>query len=310
MGDDRNIAAIELTPEELASFESKETYVAPDPAEQGKNGEQQVPDEKDKSEPDDKGATLPNGEISEPKPDEEELVYEVDGKDYSETDIDEWFEAFTNKDKWQKSNTEKAQGLSEERKTFVDKVKSLKDLVGDKDAMTALDEYYGDESKNPLRGLDLELSKSNPDTSGEESKSEWEKRVETLEERESERIREIEEKETLEKVSKLVDRDISELIELDADMKEPEKQKKVINHAIEWSEKHPEEPPMSLKASWLDTFGLKKLTGKQITDDVIEGNVTVPGNGKGAKTTTYKTQSGTYEEATDRALKQFEEMEG
>jgi len=84
-----------------------------------------------------------------------------DGNEYSLEDIQSWRDAAINRDKWQKSNTEKAQSLADERKKW----EALKD---DPDLVDAIRDYLGaDAEKHPFFNETVELE-SEPEIEKEE----------------------------------------------------------------------------------------------------------------------------------------------
>jgi len=84
-----------------------------------------------------------------------------DGNEYSLEDIKGWRDAAINRDKWQKSNTEKSQSLADERKKW----EALKD---DPDLVDAIRDYLGaDAEKHPFFDETVELE-SEPEITEQE----------------------------------------------------------------------------------------------------------------------------------------------
>jgi len=74
-----------------------------------------------------------------------------DGNEYTLEDVESWRDAAINRDRWQKSNTEKAQALADERKKW----EALKD---DSDLVDAIRDYLGaDADKHPFFNEPVEL---------------------------------------------------------------------------------------------------------------------------------------------------------
>tara|TARA_Y100001973_G_C5161814_1_gene313902 strand:+ start:351 stop:1274 length:924 start_codon:yes stop_codon:yes gene_type:complete len=130
---------VELTEEELQSLDPLGDVRNPI---ETTESQQEPPEEETPSgvnEPEVKGESVgseePEAEFFDPK----NYVIEVDGKQHSFEDVMEWRSDSQNKEKWNKSNTEKAQGLAKWNK-FIKKVaedsdfnEHIKDYFWDKD---------------------------------------------------------------------------------------------------------------------------------------------------------------------------------
>tara|TARA_Y100000004_G_scaffold52017_3_gene57638 strand:+ start:3084 stop:4007 length:924 start_codon:yes stop_codon:yes gene_type:complete len=130
---------VELTEEELQSLDPLGDVRNPI---ETTESQQEPPEEETPSgvnEPEVKGESVgseePEAEFFDPK----NYVIEVDGKQHSFEDVMEWRNDSQNKEKWNKSNTEKAQGLAKWNK-FIKKVaedsdfnEHIKDYFWDKD---------------------------------------------------------------------------------------------------------------------------------------------------------------------------------
>jgi len=300
---------IEISDDELASFDSEETFEREEEEQQDETSdesEETENDEEEESESEEEGETEESSEESE-ETGEEEMVLEIDGETYDEEYLTESVKDRKNKESWQKSNTEKAQKIAAISK----KLKTVNDALKKEELLDALDEYFDGKDNNPFRGLDLEVeseSSADDDTS-EESKTDLDKRVEALESIETERTQESEKVAQAEKISEVVDREVSELEALDKEMKKPKVVQKVIDFAVKYSDEHPDERPMSLKEAWLETRGKNLMTTKKITDEAEDGNKSVPGKSKGIKSTKRKTPAKDIDEATDDAVKAYHELE-
>jgi len=108
-----------------------------------------------KSESDKEGNETASTEIE--LSNEEDLTVDVDGHEYSVSDIvDEW----QNNRDWQKANTERAQEIAEDRKA-IDAFRSeeVMALLKDKDFLDAVDDWH-DGKDNPLRKVAEHLEQS------------------------------------------------------------------------------------------------------------------------------------------------------
>ena len=109
--------------------------------------------------------------------------FEIDGKDYSRDQILQWRDDSDNKDSWQKSNTEKAQGLSKWNKLAgkIQEDESFRNHLKDF--------YYDDPEAVKALGLDGDMTIPVQDKIVE-TPSEIESRLDVLEEIEGERVME------------------------------------------------------------------------------------------------------------------------
>jgi len=109
--------------------------------------------------------------------------FEIDGKDYSRDQILQWREDSTNRESWQKSNTEKAQGLSKWNK-LAEKIQE------DESFRNHLKDFYFDDPEAvKALGLDGDMEIPGQDEIVE-TPSEIESRLDVLEEIEGERVME------------------------------------------------------------------------------------------------------------------------
>ena len=86
--------------------------------------------------------------------DDEEIVIELD--DGQEFPMEQIVEEWTNNQNWQKSNTEKAQQLADEKRVFEDSVKNfrleeIQEALKNEELQEALDDWFEDKEKNPFR---------------------------------------------------------------------------------------------------------------------------------------------------------------
>tara|TARA_R110002051_G_scaffold74660_1_gene136008 strand:+ start:200 stop:1054 length:855 start_codon:yes stop_codon:yes gene_type:complete len=163
-----NYNNIELTEDEIQSLENPDIEL-----------------ETTESPPDDKASDANTEETSLEEVTEPVDVdnFEIDGKDYSRDQILQWRDDSDNKDSWQKSNTEKAQGLSKWNK-LAEKIQE------DESFRSHLkDFYYDDPEAVKALGLDGNMEVPGQDETVE-TPSEIESRLDVLEEIEGERVME------------------------------------------------------------------------------------------------------------------------
>ena len=163
-----NYNNIELTEDEIQSLENPDIEL-----------------ETTESPPDDKASDANTEETSLEEVTEPVDVdnFEIDGKDYSRDQILQWRDDSDNKDSWQKSNTEKAQGLSKWNK-LAEKIQE------DESFRSHLkDFYYDDPEAVKALGLDGNMEVPGQDEIVE-TPSEIESRLDVLEEIEGERVME------------------------------------------------------------------------------------------------------------------------
>ena len=91
---------------------------------------------------------------------EEVEVLELDGQEYDMETISQALEAFNNKSEWQKSNTEKAQTISADRKALEAEQKLWMGLKENEDAMAALKDVLEDD--HPLFSTDPVVAEEEP----------------------------------------------------------------------------------------------------------------------------------------------------
>ena len=149
---------------------------------------------------------------------------ELDGNEYDMETISQALEAFNNKNEWQKSNTEKAQEISAERKAFEAESKVWKDLQNDENAMEALREVLDADHPifNPGKAEELQTQ----DTKDSD-------RVQELEERLNEMQREKEEELEVMEADKQVTQDLSALQQKHPELQDQNLMDEVITTAIE-----------------------------------------------------------------------------
>ena len=112
---------------------------------------------------------------------------ELDGAEYDYDTIKEALEAFNNKQEWQKSNTEKAQEISAERKALDAEVKVWNELRKNDDAMAALQDVLDED--HPLFSNEVRVAE---EEQTQDTKNSDNDRILALEERLNEiaRVRE------------------------------------------------------------------------------------------------------------------------
>ena len=86
--------------------------------------------------------------------------FELDGKEYEVDTLKDAIKAFENKAEWQKTNTEKAQELSAERKTFEAEQKKWSELRNNEDAMAALKDVLDED--HPIFNEDVVVAEEEP----------------------------------------------------------------------------------------------------------------------------------------------------
>ena len=101
--------------------------------------------------------------------DDEALFVELDGED---VEIDQIIDEWKNNQNWQKTNTEKAQQLAEQKKAFEESTKNLrtddiKDALENDEFMEALDDWFEGSDKNPFRNAVKELENTKPEPTQE-----------------------------------------------------------------------------------------------------------------------------------------------
>jgi len=149
---------------------------------------------------------------------------ELDGVEYDIDTISEALEAFNNKSDWQKSNTEKAQQLSAERKAFQDESQIWRDLQNDENAIDALRDVLPDD--HPIFNPGVAEEIQNQDTKGLD-------KVQELEERLNEIQQEKEEELAVKEADQQVFQDLANLKQTHPELEDQDLMDEVITTAIE-----------------------------------------------------------------------------
>jgi len=149
---------------------------------------------------------------------------ELDGNEYDMETISQALEAFNNKNDWQKSNTEKAQEISAERKAFEAESQVWKDLRNDENALEALREVLDADHPifNPGKAEELQ----HQDTKDLD-------RVQELEDKLNEFQREREEELEIMEADKQVNQDLATLKQKHPELQDQNLMDDVITTAIE-----------------------------------------------------------------------------
>ena len=121
-------SGVKLTADEVASLESQDTVLV----------EQKIEGQEQTQEPDVHVEEDQSEQIENVPTKTDEQYLELDGNEYQIDTIKDALEAYENKSEWQKTNTEKAQELSAEKKTFKAEQKVWSELRNNDDAMAAL----------------------------------------------------------------------------------------------------------------------------------------------------------------------------
>ena len=89
-------------------------------------------------------------ETEQPTPIEEgkDEVFIVNDKEYSLDDINRWRKDSENRHDWQKSNTEKSQSVSDERKALNADIEKWKTVKDNDDLMDAIKDYLGEDAES------------------------------------------------------------------------------------------------------------------------------------------------------------------
>jgi hypothetical protein len=149
---------------------------------------------------------------------------ELDGNEYDIDTISQALEAFNNKNEWQKSNTEKAQQISAERKAFDNESKVWRDLQNDENVLEALREVLNDD--HPIFNTDKAEELQNQDTTEPN-------RVQELEDRLNEFQKEKEEELAIVEADNQVTQDLSDLKQKHPELEDQTLMDEVITTAIE-----------------------------------------------------------------------------
>lgn len=212
---DSNFDEVKIDEDTLASL-----YVQDEPEQTDANVETQS--ESDRQET----AEVSDQEPQEEQPkDEEEIVsnesefIRVGEKDYSENELNLALESLNNRNDWQRSNTQKAQEIAEERK-YLDGI------------VSTIDSVLKDEELKEALGSEHQLYKSiaEYEMSPEE---EQDAIVGAEKEVENDRMTELENKLTLMETEKEVDREVEQLIKNHPELKTEESITEVLNVAVE-----------------------------------------------------------------------------
>lgn len=192
------------------------------PVEQQNEGEENQPQETEVSEKDQSvSETESQMEASEVE------SFELDGKEYDLDTVQEALDAFNNKTEWQKTNTEKSQALSAERKTLAEEQKAWGKLRENEDAMEALKDVLDED--HPIFSTNDVLAEEEPIQDTKDSDN----RIQELEERLNE-ITKVREQESLEvEAEKQVSADLGQLKQTHPELADQEMMDQVINTAIE-----------------------------------------------------------------------------
>lgn len=165
--------------------------------------------------------------VTEESEDSQEIYdLEVNGETYDMETIQNALDAFQNKAEWQKSNTEKAQTISAERKAIDAERKIWSDLKGNEDAMDVLRDVLDDD--HPIFNSP-EVDKAQENTSQD---TEDLSRVEELEERLNEFEREKEEHALQVEADQQVNVDLGKLKQSHPELEDPNLLNTVIETAI------------------------------------------------------------------------------
>ena len=149
---------------------------------------------------------------------------ELDGNEYDIDTISEALEAYNNKNEWQKSNTEKAQQISAERKAFDNESKVWRDLQNDENALEALREVL--DADHPIFNPGKAEESQTQDTAEPD-------RVQELEDKLNEFQKERQEELEVMEADKQVTQDLSELRQKHPELEDQNLMDEVITTAIE-----------------------------------------------------------------------------
>ena len=149
---------------------------------------------------------------------------ELDGNEYDIDTISEALEAYNNKNEWQKSNTEKAQQISADRKAFEKQSKVWRDLRNDENAIEALREVL--DADHPIFNPDKAEELQTQDTAEPD-------RVQELEDKLNELQRERQDELEVMEADRQVTQDLSELRQKHPDLEDQNLMDEVITTAIE-----------------------------------------------------------------------------
>tara|TARA_R100000664_G_C2754704_1_gene142327 strand:+ start:1524 stop:2420 length:897 start_codon:yes stop_codon:yes gene_type:complete len=167
-----------------------------------------------------------------PESEQEDLqeveVLELDGQEYDLDTIQEALEAFNNKAEWQKTNTEKSQEISAQRKALEAEQKAWSSLRNNEDAMEALKDILDED--HPL--FSMEEGEAVKDTS-QDTKDATQGKLLELEERLNE-INQVREQEKLDmEADQQVNADLGQLKQTHPELEDQELMDQVIHTAID-----------------------------------------------------------------------------
>lgn len=149
---------------------------------------------------------------------------ELDGVEYDIDTISEALEAFNNKSDWQKSNTEKAQQLSAERKAFQDETQIWRDLQNDENAIDALRDVLPDD--HPIFNPGVAEEIQNQDTKDLDKVQELEERLNAIQQEKEEEL-------AVKEADQQVFQDLANLKQIHPELEDPDLMDEVITTAIE-----------------------------------------------------------------------------
>ena len=154
-------------------------------------------------------------------------VLELDGQQYDMEQLQEALDAYNNKNEWQKTNTEKSQAISAERKAFDAEIKVWNDLRNDEDAMSALRDVL--DADHPVFSKQVAVAEEEPIQDTTESSD----RIQELEDKLNE-IVQVKEQETLDmEADRQVNSDLTSLKQEHPELEDQELMDEVITTAIE-----------------------------------------------------------------------------
>jgi len=167
-----------------------------------------------------------------PESEQEDLqdieVLEMDGKEYEMSEIQEALEAFHNKAEWQKTNTEKSQEISAERKALQAEQKAWSSLRDNEDAMEALKDLLDED--HPV--FSMNEGEAEKDTS-QDTKDDAQGKIQELEERLNE-MNQVREQEKLDiEADQRVTADLGTLKQSHPELEDQELMDEVITTAID-----------------------------------------------------------------------------
>jgi len=151
---------------------------------------------------------------------------ELDGKTYKVEELYEALEAVKNKSEWQKTNTEKSQALSSERKELESLQQKWASLHKNEDVMEAIKDLL--EEDHPFFNVKSDLAKETTSQDTEEPS-----KLEELEERLNKLIEEKESKELAVEADQQVTKDLQILQQKHPELSDPKLMDEVVQTAID-----------------------------------------------------------------------------